>query len=865
MSAQGLRSAEAAQLLRKYGPNALPEGKVDSLLVLFLRQFQSPLIFILVAAALIIVFMGDLTDGGIIFSVLLFNAIVGTVQEGRAQNTLRALKSFVETTAAVLRDGIEVIIPDTEVVPGDVVMLREGEKVPADGKVISSQTLTVDEAAMTGESVPVHKDTELQNKVFKGTNVVSGNGVMLVTATGRSTMLGGVAEKIVGVDTEIPLKANIRALSHSIIIAAGVIGAALFGLGIALGNSVQTMFVTVVSLLVSIIPEGLPIVVTLILATGVWRMSKRNALVKKLQAVEALGQAQIIAVDKTGTITRNELVVQRVYTSGVLFDITGQGYVPSGTAMVEGKAITSAQRVMLASMAEIAALCATARVMFDEAHKQWKVAGDPTEAALLVFAEKMGVKKEEEERRSNVRARLVFDYSKKYQALLYGPEKSVVRMLVVGAPEIVLGKCTKVAHGGVSKRISSEEKESLNDLFEKMSQDGLRVVACAVREDKVDRDHIAHDDVHSLTFVGFFGIRDALRAEVPNAMHKAAAAGIRVVMITGDHRATAIAIARDAGIFQMGDGVLTGDEVTAMSDKELSKKVGNVSVFARVSPEHKLRIITAFRSRGEIIAMTGDGVNDAPSLVAADLGVAMGRIGTEVAKEAADIILLDDNFGSIVSAVEEGRSIYKTIKKVILYLFSTSVGEVLTISGALIMSLPLPISAAQIIWLNLVTDGFLDMSLAMEPKESGLLREGQSAARKNLVDWKMFRRMIVMAVPMAIGTLLLFEQYLRIDPTKAGTVALSVLAAFQWFNAWNCRSDEKSLLQMSPFSNLWLIAATFITVTLQMFAVYHPFLQQVLKTVPLDYSDWSKILVVASSIVLIEELRKLFVRLWKKK
>jgi Ca2+-transporting ATPase len=587
--------------------------------------------------------------------------------------------------------------------------------------------------------------------------------------------------------------------------------------------------------------------------------------VKKLQAVEALGQAQIIAVDKTGTITRNELVVQRVYASGNLFDVTGQGYVPSGVVKFEDRAITSVQREVLLAMAQAAALCANARVMFNEAQKQWKVAGDPTEAALLVFAEKLGIKKDVLEKSVEIRGRIPFDYTKKYQAVLYSQKSDTPQMVVVGAPEVVLSFCVKMQHGNDEKKITSEENEVLNDIFEKMSQDGLRVVACAMRSLKVTNDHVGYDDVHGLTFVGYFGIRDALRAEVPNAMHKAAAAGIRVVMITGDHRTTAEAIARDAGIFRAGDVLLTGDEVEAMSDKELTKKVGAVSVFARVNPGHKMRIITAFRARGEIIAMTGDGVNDAPSLVAADLGVAMGRIGTEVAKEAADIILLDDNFGSIVSAVEEGRSIYKTIKKVILYLFSTSVGEVLTISGALILGLPLPISAAQIIWLNLVTDGFLDMSLAMEPKEAGLLRERQDSSRRMLVDWKMFRRIVVMAVPMAVGTLFLFGDSIVSDPAKAGTIALSVLAAFQWFNAWNCRSDEKSIFQMSPFSNMWLIGATVVTVSLQMFAVYHPFMQRILKTVPLDTHDWTKIILVASSIVIVEELRKLFVRLWKKR
>ncbi|MDP3763429.1 MAG: HAD-IC family P-type ATPase, partial [bacterium] len=438
-------------------------------------------------------------------------------------------------------------------------------------------------------------------------------------------------------------------------------------------------------------------------------------------------------------------------------------------------------------------------------------------------------------------------------------------LTVVGAPEVLLSLSQKIWRGGKSYRLSNEEKQGLEATFLAMSQEGLRVIALA--ESREVSGVVSSETINDLTFVGFFGMKDALRPEVRDAMQKATSAGIRVVMITGDHKTTAQAIAKEAGIYKDGDSTLTGEEIDILSHAELSLKLARTSVFARVTPEHKLRIIMAYKARGEIVAMTGDGVNDAPSLIAADLGVAMGKIGTEVAKEASDIVLLDDNFGSIVSAVEEGRNIYKTIKKVILYLFSTSWGEALTITGALLLGFPLPLLPAQIIWLNFVTDGFLDVALAMEPKEEGLLRGNFERPKKYLVDKLMARRMFIMALPMAIGTLYIFNGYLPIgetgietDLTKAWTISLTTLAVFQWFNAWNCRSESKSIFQMNPFSNKFLVGATVIVIFLQFIALHTPFLQKVLHTVPLEFSEWLVIIPIAASVVVVEEIRKFFYR-----
>ncbi len=864
----GLNNSKAQKRLLEGGANVLPQAKPDSLWVIFFRQFQSPLIYILFVAAAIIFIIGDHVDSYIVLFILFFNAFMGTIQEGKAQNTLLALQNFVSTKATVLRDGKELIIPDSEVVVGDILIVQEGEKIPADGRVILSQNLKVDEASLTGESEPVYKTSEplntpnlgtadQKNMVFKGTHAVSGNATVVIVRTGVETVIGKIAKEIVKIDSEIPLKTEIRLLSRSIIIAVFLISTIIFIIGTSLGESARTMFSVVVSLAISIIPEGLPVVMTLVLAVGVWRMSKRKALVKRLQAVEALGQAEIIAVDKTGTITKNEMVLEKVWTNGKTFDVSGIGYEPRGAISLNGNPADTSLYPELYTAAQVAAFCGNARLMFSEEEKLWHVAGDPTEAAMVVFAEKAGVIKNDILLESSLVSEIPFDYRQKYHATVHSVQGNNL-MAVVGAPEVILAASGKIVLDGKSHEMSKEKRIELESIFLSMSRRGLRIIAFAIKNNASDA--IQADSIKDLSFVGFYGIKDGLRPEVKEATERAQMAGIRVVMITGDHMVTARAIAEEAGIYMDGDGVLTGEEIDKMTNPELSEKILNISVFARVTPEHKLRIIEAYKQRKKIIAMTGDGVNDAMSLVAADLGVAMGKIGTEVAKEASDIILLDDNFGNIVSAVEEGRSIYKTIKKVILYLFSTSAGEVLTIAGALLLGMPLPIVAAQIIWLNFVTDGFLDVALAMEPKEKGLLKGGISRSSRYLVDSLVFRRIVVMALPMMIGTLFLFSGFYETDLKKAWTVSLTTLAVFQWFNAWNCRSDRKSIFSENPFSNPFLIMATAIVIGLQFLAVYNPLFQKLLHTTSLQLSEWLIIIPVAASIIVIEEMRKFFYR-----
>ncbi|MCX6806829.1 MAG: HAD-IC family P-type ATPase, partial [Candidatus Berkelbacteria bacterium] len=623
-SHKGLTSKEVSQKIEQYGQNKLPEAKAESYFAIFLRQFQSPLIYILFIAGLTVLLMKEYTDGLMIFFVLIFNAIVGTIQEGKAQNTLLALKKFVETKTTVFRDGKETIIFDYELVPGDVIVLQEGEKVPADARIIKSNNLRLDEAALTGESEPVSKIADIleqkvmpifeqKNMIFKGTHIVAGNATAIVVATGLKTAIGKITKEIATINTEIPLKTNIRYLSRLIVIAVISIGTVLFVLGLLQEKPLTEMFRTVVSLAVSIIPEGLPIVMTLILASGVWRMSKRHALVKKLQAVEALGQTKIIAVDKTGTITKNEMVVEKVFVDNKFFDVTGEGYNPQGEIKFEGKVISSQDYPELMLLGKSATFSSGANLQFSS-DSQWQITGDPTEAAMLVLSQKLGLSREALEKDSSKIGEIPFDYKLRFHATVQKMNDQKM-LIVAGAPEAILGLCRKVWHAGKVEGLSVLEIKKLEEIFHQMSKEGLRVVALA-KTDKVP-ENLKPDEIQSLTFLGFLGMKDALRPEVHEAMKKANLAGIKVVMITGDHKITACAVAQEAGIYHEKDEILTGEEIDKLSDLELSEKLLKVTVFARVTPEHKLKIIRAYRQRGEVVAMTGDGVNDAPSLVAA--------------------------------------------------------------------------------------------------------------------------------------------------------------------------------------------------------------------------------------------------------
>ncbi|MDP2630629.1 MAG: HAD-IC family P-type ATPase, partial [Candidatus Uhrbacteria bacterium] len=763
------------------------------------------------------------------------------------------------------------IIPDTEIVPGDILLIDEGEKIPADARLIVSNGLRVDESSLTGESIPIDKeDRSLQNKhaalteqinmLFKGTVIVGGNGRAIVVKTGKATEIGKLSTQLVTLKSEIPLQNELRHLSRLILIGACAISGVIFFLGLLAGQQFIDMVAVVVTLAVSIIPEGLPIVITLVLANGVWRMARRQALVKKLEAVEALGQAEVIAVDKTGTLTKNEMIVRKVFVNDTMFDVSGTGYAPTGSITEYGADTNPLTNDGLRTLNRVAVLTTNASLAFDEKKNDWTVHGDPTEAAIMVLGKKIGMSKEDIERDVPRVAEIPFHYKEKYHATLHhGPGHYFIN--VAGAPEIILNASTTLYSAKSIVPLTAAKRKEIEDQIRIASEQGLRVICFAYIQAKgtslllLERAHIT-----KLTFVGFYCLEDSLRPEARTAVLAAQNAGIRIVMLTGDQITTALALAGQVGIYHEGERVLTGSDVESMTIEELSRALDTTTVFARVTPDHKLKIIQGYKARGEIVAMTGDGVNDAPALVAADLGIGMGKIGTAVAKEASDIILLDDNFASIVAAVEEGRSIYHTTRKVILFLFGTNLGEVLLIAGAFIVGLPLPLLPAQIIWLNLVTDSFLDVSLAMEPKEKGILARMNSKKRA-LVDKHMMFRMLFLSLPTAIGACILFALTYPAGLEKAGTLVLTTIAVAQWFNAWNCRTETTSIFRSNPFSNLYLVGALGIVITLQLAALYTPILQNILHTVPLNGSDWLICIGIASLVVVAEELRKLIVRI----
>ncbi len=877
----GLSAGEAKSRFLKYGPNLLPESPPERWFSIFFRQFKSPLIYILLAAACIVYALGDHEDGYIILGVLTFNALIGTIQEGRSQQALRSLKQLSSVECTIIREGVEEVVAESEVVPGDVLVLREGQKVGADARVLYSSNLSVDEAALTGESGAVHKtegnlsDSDLsasaqKNMVFKGTEVLSGDGKAVVVGTGLNTEIGKISKALLEPQEDIPLQKNIKRLARVIVFAVLGMSVLIFLLGIFSGKPPAEMFSVVVSLAVSMTPEGLPLVLTLILVTGVFRMSKRNALVKKLQAVEALGQAQVIAVDKTGTITRNEMVVKKLFAGDRVYLVEGNGYEPKGKIFLGG----AVQSIVgdLETAGKIAVMSVKASVSFQEKIGQFKVLGDPTEAALNVFGEKLSFFRDNLSKEYQELAEIPFDYKTKFRAVFYGVShrgspkskgfgggNDGVLCAIAGAPEVLLAKAEKYAMGGQNHHLTQEAKKKFDSALEEFSQEGLRVVAFGFKH--LTRSH-PFDNIDGLVIGGFFAIEDSVRPEAKNAVIEAQKAGVKVVMITGDHKITARAIAREAGIYKEGDEIITGAELAAMSHEELAGKLGVVSVFARVTPDDKMKIIRAYKHKGLVVAMTGDGVNDAPSLVAADLGVAMGKIGTEVAKEAADIVLLDDNLSSIVAAIEEGRSMYRNIQKALLYLFSTSAGEAFTIAGALILGWPLPLLAVQILWLNVITDPLIGTSMALDKKEPGILERPFKKPSGYFIDANMASQMFLTAIVMSAATLYLFNLYSLFDYYKAVTVSLTALAVSQWYRGFNCMLMDTTIFSRQIFRNVYLWLAILLNLSFHLSAIYIPAMQKFLKTTPLEFSDWVLIVPFAFVVVLAEELRKLAVKIY---
>lgn len=852
---QGLSERVSRERFLHEGPNELKEKKGPTAFRIFLDQFKDFIIWVLIGAAAVSGFLKEWIDALAIVAIVVLNAILGFIQEYRADKALAALKKLSAPRARVIRDGKTQIIPSREVVVGDLLELEAGDHVPADARVTTAHLLKAQEAALTGESVPVEKFTDPVSEkvtvgdrlsmVFQGTVLTSGKGRGIVVATGMRTELGKIATLIQTVEEETtPLKERLEKFGKLLVYICSGIVAVVFGLGFLRGGDPLELFLTAVSLAVAAIPEGLPAVVTIALALGVQRMVKRNALIRKLPSVETLGSATVILSDKTGTLTKNEMTVRSAVVGRELLTVSGRGYIPEGKFRRGESEISPKEWPELELLLRIGVLCNSAHL--EKKENDWEIIGDPTEGALLSAAAKLGLWKKDLEKEYPVVSEIPFDSERKKMSVIRKNGNGFL-VFIKGAPDIVLEECTHWQfQGGVHPLNESTRQEILSRNSELAGQT-LRVLAFAYRRISELPKRIEPQGIEQeLIYVGLQAMMDPPREEVKRAVSDCVDAGIRSVMITGDHPNTAAAIARELGMLREKEKVLTGTELDALSQEALELKVKDISVYARVSAEHKLRIVRAWKKHGEIVAMTGDGVNDAPAVKEAHIGVAMGITGTDVTKEASDMVVTDDNFTSIVAAVEEGRAIFANIKKFVFYLLSCNTGEVLTMFVATLLGWPLPLLPIQILWINIATDGLPALALGVDPVEPGLMKR---RANTELITPRFLRRMVGVGSLMALSTLLGFAFVLWVekeDLTRARTFAFGVLVLSQLFHALNCRSERLSIFRLGLFSNMKLIGAILISFTLQNILVYLPWAWPVFKTEPLSLFDWSLMIAISS-------------------
>ncbi|MFZ5994136.1 MAG: cation-translocating P-type ATPase [Thermodesulfobacteriota bacterium] len=861
-SDNGLTEVEAKQRLEKYGLNKLAEEEEISKLKVLLHQFTSPLIYILLIAGVVTILLGEYIDSGVIFAVVILNAIIGFIQEFKAEQSVRALRRMVVPKAKVVRDGREKEINSEYLVPGDIVLLASGAKVPADLRLFKTMELRIEEAMLTGESIPVEKITstikednltpgDQRNMAFMGTVVASGRARGIVVETGQGTNLGQIAKEVREVSAgKTPLQEKLERFAKLIGLVVTGFSVMVFGAGIMLGAKASEMFMTAVATAVSAIPEGLPVAVTIAMAIGVARMARRNAVIRKLPAVETLGSTTVIGSDKTGTLTKNEMTVRLIYDGRHIYEVTGSGYEPKGEILREGMPVETWDLKNLLHVLRIGLLCNESNIY--EEDELYKVDGDPTEGALIVSAMKAGLSPEAEKELYPQIAIIPFESERGYMATLHR-HRGKEFVFIKGAPERVFDLCTACMAGEDLKR------RDLLRVANNLAKDGLRVLAMAYKEAPHDTEELTHHDVEGkLIFAGLQGMIDPPRPEAVEAVKGCKKAGIRVVMITGDHAVTAKAIANKLSIGRDEPEVLTGKEIEIMSDEELFNKVKKVFVYARVSPQHKLRITQQLLKHGDIVAVTGDGVNDAPALKAAHIGVAMGRTGTDVAREASDMVLADDNFASIFAAVEEGRVVYDNIKKVALFLVSCGLGELLAIIATIVMGYPIPYIPAQILWLNLVTNGLQDVALAFEPAEKGILGRPPRSPKEGILSSLMIQRTFLMGIILAAGTLFMFISHLKagVPLERSRTIALTTMVFFQFYQAFNCRSETRSVFRMSPMGNPFLFFSMVAAFFAQLAVLYVPALQWVFRTEAITTKEWIQIMAVSSTAVLVVEIDK---------
>lgn len=861
-SEKGLYNAEVQKRLTRYGLNKLHEAEKISRLKILIHQFTSPLIYILLIASVVTILLKEYIDTGVILAVVILNAIIGYIQEFKAEESIRALKKLVVPKARVFRDDKEKEISSEELVPGDIVLLTSGSKVPADLRLFKAVEFRIDEAMLTGESLPVDKVTstikeenltfgDQKNIAFMGTIAVSGRAKGIVVETGQQTALGQIAEEVrevSGVST--PLQIKFEKFSKFIGYFVLGISAFILAAGTLLGEKLSEMFIVAVATAVSAVPEGLPVAVTIAMAIGISRMARRNAIIRSLPAVETLGNTTVICSDKTGTLTKNEMTVRFIYDGEHTYEVTGSGYEPRGEILHEGIPVTKGERKELIKMLRIGLLCNESNVY--EKEGLYKVDGDPTEGALIVSAMKAGLNPEEEKRKNQQIAIIPFESERGYMATLHKHKvKNII--YVKGAPEKLLEMCEE----SISK--SELKKKEINRVSHEFAKEGLRVIAMAYKEVPHSREELLHEDLkYGLTYAGLQGMMDPPREESIDAVRACKTAGIRTVMVTGDHAVTASAVAKQLGIGGDNPEVLEGKELEIIDDEELSGRSRNTHVYARVSPQHKMRIVQQLLNHGEIVAVTGDGVNDAPALKAAHIGIAMGMKGTDVAKESSDMIVTDDNFASIVSAVEEGRVVYNNIKKVTLFLVSCGFGELIAITVTILMGLPIPYIPAQILWLNLVTNGFQDVALAFEPAEPGIIRKPPRNSREGILSPLIIQRTLLMGIILAVGTLYVFISAYNagVSLEKARTAALTVMVFFQFYQAFNCRSETQSMFKMNIMSNPFLFFSLIAAFFAQMAVLYVPALQWIFRTVPLSPREWIQIFLVSITVIIAVEIDK---------
>ncbi|MFO7872766.1 MAG: calcium-translocating P-type ATPase, SERCA-type [Candidatus Undinarchaeales archaeon] len=852
----GLSSTDAEKRLEEYGRNRLEEREKIRPIEIFIRQFKSFLIFILIAAAIISGFLGIFTgssehfiDMAVIIIIIVLNAVLGFFQEYKAEKSLEALKKYATPKAKVIRNGERQLINSEELVPGDIIVLSTGDKVPADARLIESIHFHSDESALTGESIPVAKATakiegediipgEQKNMVFAGTTITQGRGKAVVTETGMDTEMGEIAE-LVQEPTEkmTPLQKRLALIGKKLGFAIISIAILVFALGLFRGEELINMFLVAVSLAVAAVPEGLPAVVTVTLAFGLMSMAKSNALVRKLPAVETLGSTTIICSDKTGTLTMNEMTARELYLDKKKIEISGEGYAPEGKFKYEDSEVSGKLKKHLNLFAQAAALCNDSELVRRDG--EWTIIGDPTEGAFRVLAEKFGLKQHRLESEFKRIEEVEFTSKRKKMTTVHKIDEGRVAYMK-GAPEVVLENCSHVYENGKRRKLKKADKERFLNKMREMGEDALRVLGVAYR-DVPKRLNITNEKSleQNFTFLGLAGMIDPPRSEVKEAVRKARKAGIRSVMITGDYKVTAEAVAKEVGIIEKKSNALTGEDLEKMSDEELFKQVKNVSVYARVSPSHKVRILNALKKRGEVVAMTGDGVNDAPALKKSDIGVAMGIKGTDVSKEAADMVLEDDNYATIVKAVEKGRGIFDNISKFINYLLTSNAGEILVIFIATLIGLPLPLIAVQILWINLLTDGLPAVSLSVDPHDPDIMKRKPRDPEEGIITNEMVFDIIFVGALMCIGTLFLFNHALSggANIVYARSIALAVLVVLEVVRLQMVREKYN----IGVFSNKWLILAVISSIGFLLAILYIPQLQILFKTAPIKLFDWLKI------------------------